>query len=845
MSISEQVTLVDGVSPVAATIARALGGIATALAGIKAAGTGLSSIAGELEAISKAQAAGGIDKINAKAAADTQLASAKAAIAEEAADRKAAAASALADQKAANDLDKLNAKGAVDERVAGVKAAIAEEASATKAAAAIALADQKAADASQKAEAKAAIDERLAATKGAIAQETNAQKAAQASDLAHQKAAAADALARNQAIAAMISKQADAASQAAKVQTEGATAAEKIQAQIVKDVTAAGKASAAVKAPSAAGGGGASQSVGGGGPDTEVQGTLGAMADKAGGLAAVLEKAAAAIASVIEKLASLVEKGAQIAIASGTFREDTVMGFKAMLGSATEADALYEKAMDVSDKIGLDKEQVVTRMSTLMEGGMGAKEALRAVEVIGDVTQGISDKAGSKLGTVLAKIQANGKIDKSTIGAMKLYGVGEAAVYEQLAKATGKSLAQVKTAVKAGTIDAATGIKAMEEAVEKRMEGLGEKAGQSITRRLGDIQDEFARLFDKISSGAGGQALKGVLTSISDGLTGPAGSGLKSALEELYGSLGTAMFGDIKKGDIDGVINTVAGAIRTVAGFIKDITPGLQGFGRGFIDGIKQWSGPMAGVAQAFLKLMGILGGMGSFWALAGRGVGYLIGFLVTLVEVILSVVGAVLALGVMVSSAFFLLLGGLSHLISWIADVLGDLWDTITGAWDSLSTSASGVGDNMMSSLAGGISGSAGKVLDAVIAATGNAIKAAERILGIASPSKVFKGIGLNVSKGAAIGITSGIPHVEAAIADMAGTAIGVGGSMSAPANGNAGSGGAGGAGGAAAGGVGEIHLHIHTPNGDPQTVSAAARDGAREGITDFMRSHGRRRAT
>lgn len=845
MSISEQVTLVDGVSPVAKTIARALGGIATALAGIKAAGTGLSSIAGELEAIGRAQAAGGIDKINAKAAADAQLASTKAAIAEEAADRKAAATSALADQKAANDLDKINAKGAVDERVAGVKAAIAEEASATKAAAALALADQKAADASNKAEAKAAIDERLAATKGAIAQETNAQKAAAASDLAHQKAAAADALARNQAVAAMIRKQADAATQTAKVQTTGAAAAEKIQAQIVKDISAGSKAASAAKPGAAGGASGGAPSVGGGGPDTEVQGTLGAITDKAGGLAGVLQKAAAAIASVIEKLAGLVAQGAQIAISSGTFRENTVMGFKAMLGSAEQADALYEKAMDVSDKIGLDKEQVVQRMAVLMEGGMGAKEALRAVEVIGDATQGLGEAAGNKLGKILSKIQASGKLDKSTIGALKLYGVGEAAVYEQLAKATGKSLEQVKIAVKAGTIDAATGIKAMEDAVEKRMEGLGEKAGQSITRKLGDIQDEFARLFDKISSGAGGTALKGVLSAISDGLTGPAGAGLKSALEDLYGNLGTALFGDVKKGDIDGVINTVAGAIRTVAGFIKDITPGLQGFGRGFIDGIKQWSGPLAGVAQAFFKLMGVLGGMGSFWALAGRGIGFLIGFLALLVEIIVSVVLAIIALGVTLSSLFFVLLGGWSKLLSWVGDLLGDLWGLITGAWNSFSAWAGGAGSNMMSSFAGGISGSAGKVMDAVIAATGNAIKAAERILGIASPSKVFKAIGLNVSKGAAIGITSGIPHVESAMADMAGTAIGVGGSMSVPANGNGGVGGAGGAGAAGGGGSGEIHLHIHTPNGDPQTVSAAARDGAREGITDYMRAHGRRRAT
>lgn len=63
-------------------------------------------------------------------------------------------------------------------------------------------------------------------------------------------------------------------------------------------------------------------------------------------------------------------------------------------------------------------------------------------------------------------------------------------------------------------------------------------------------------------------------------------------------------------------------------------------------------------------------------------------------------------------------------------------------------------IGSNIIQGLVNGVTGAAGKLIDAVKGAVGNAIEGAKNLLGIHSPSRVFREIGQYVMQGAALGV-------------------------------------------------------------------------------------------
>lgn len=66
-------------------------------------------------------------------------------------------------------------------------------------------------------------------------------------------------------------------------------------------------------------------------------------------------------------------------------------------------------------------------------------------------------------------------------------------------------------------------------------------------------------------------------------------------------------------------------------------------------------------------------------------------------------------------------------------------------------------IGANIIQGLINGVTGAAGKLIDSVKGAVGNAIQGAKNLLGIKSPSRVFRKIGQYVMQGAALGVDDG----------------------------------------------------------------------------------------
>ena len=121
-------------------------------------------------------------------------------------------------------------------------------------------------------------------------------------------------------------------------------------------------------------------------------------------------------------------------------------------------------------------------------------------------------------------------------------------------------------------------------------------------------------------------------------------------------------------------------------------------------------------------------------------------------------------------------LMGGLAALPGQVASCLSGAISTVVGwvtQFASNATSAASqfgsrlrsgleaipgtlgnIGSNIVQGLVNGVTGAAGRLVDAVRGAVGDAIQGAKNLLGIKSPSRVFREIGRYVMQGAALGV-------------------------------------------------------------------------------------------
>lgn len=132
------------------------------------------------------------------------------------------------------------------------------------------------------------------------------------------------------------------------------------------------------------------------------------------------------------------------------------------------------------------------------------------------------------------------------------------------------------------------------------------------------------------------------------------------------------------------------------------------------------------------------------------------------------------------------------------------------------------GFGTMIMDGLKNGITGAIGGVKDAIVGVADGAIGWFQNILDMHSPSRVFMAAGMNISEGAALGITKGQPLVERAsiaLADTSTDAFII--DRRSPVR-------AGAANGAGQAGItrDNITIHIHAAAGDPQEIARAVEE-------------------
>lgn len=106
-------------------------------------------------------------------------------------------------------------------------------------------------------------------------------------------------------------------------------------------------------------------------------------------------------------------------------------------------------------------------------------------------------------------------------------------------------------------------------------------------------------------------------------------------------------------------------------------------------------------------------------------------------------------------------LAGVISTVIGWVSQFASNAASAATqfasnliNGLTSIPDQVTSIGSNIIQGLVNGVTGAAGKLIDAVKGAVGDAIEGAKNLLGIHSPSRVFREIGQYTMQGAALGV-------------------------------------------------------------------------------------------
>lgn len=297
-------------------------------------------------------------------------------------------------------------------------------------------------------------------------------------------------------------------------------------------------------------------------------------------------------------------------------------------------------------------------------------------------------------------------------------------------------------------------------------EVVGKLAGV-FEDNLGPAAGAADSIFSAIGSGVQtfGQAVNDLVLPAIDQLS-PAFTHLFEAIQNAQPLLEflANIFGVVLASAISVIIQVFAGLVEVAATVIngfQQIYDGITGFVTGVvqfftvdlpnaINTLVQWFARLPGNIAAFLStvianVVAWVANMASNAVSAGsQFISGIAGFLSALPGNIAS----------WLSGAISTVVGWVSQFASNATSAASQFGSRLRDGLASIPGTLGNIGSNIIQGLVDGVIGAAGKLIDAVKGAVGDAINAAKNLLGIHSPSRVFREIGRHTVQGAALGV-------------------------------------------------------------------------------------------
>lgn len=313
-----------------------------------------------------------------------------------------------------------------------------------------------------------------------------------------------------------------------------------------------------------------------------------------------------------------------------------------------------------------------------------------------------------------------------------------------------------------------SGLSATVKGMLERVFGVAKPDFSSVTKGLTDAfqSDAFVSTLGALST-----ALQ-VVQSFFDGIAETAQSNLAPALSPLVDAWQQLMdaiqqaqpwLDVVAAGLGETFVIAVTGAVEILTTFVAGIAEIIQGF-TDFVNWLAQAVQGAADFAASVGETLSALPGQVAAW-LSG---------------VIQSVIGWATSMATQAVSAGTSFVSGIAGFLSalpgnvssWLSGVISTVVGWVSQFASNAVSAASqfgsklrdglaaipgtlgNIGANIIQGLIDGVTGAAGKLIDSVKGAVGDAIQGAKNLLGIKSPSRVFRKIGQYVMQGAALGV-------------------------------------------------------------------------------------------
>lgn len=739
--------------------------------------------------------------------------------------------------------------------------------------------------AAEAAQIKANAQLRLVQEKAVAAAALSQQKAIQQAILSSQKASHAIAMANikaeGAAKAAAIKKE---AAEQKKVLTEEEKVAKKIaefdadkyrslvkQKDLLKQMQQ--QALGPKEKPSADVAGALGDAMGGGGQIGGVLQKLGMAAGAAGVVGAVIGAEIAAATKVYEMVDAAYQKavsvitglgaaGIRMAIDATSAHDELVGIFESMGRSQETSERLYTKVAAIAIQTGRSKEVLAGEFKRLAALGFKDKELPVLVKMLGDIGAVRGEGKANAMEKLLQRVQAKGSLDKGTAQAFVKQGYSQEKFYAELAKELNKKPADIAALLKQGKINAAVAERAMDKVVESQIGGAAAAKANTVLSLLDRIKTAVEELFvlDAKAQAPVKSFLQNILKAFeTDGMQ------LKSAVNDLFGAIfGTALgelSGNKGKATVADFFRQITVGVHQAAAAIRSLRPEVMAlvamFKQMMHDGtIKSLVEVARMTAKA--KMTGLRDEAHETKAkakLASDPIESAKDFLLNPFRKIADLTGHGGKLDDLESGLRKKLFGdenktltdtvaakSATKKVTLNPPMLTGIPDSVTADMKAnMLDSGADIGGMLNEGMAQGIENSMDRALDAGGASAQAIIAHVKAILGIHSPSEVFRTIGDFTGEGMVVGLQGSANRVAAAAGKLAGHAIaGASGGTGAyvPAAGGAANNNAG---GGAGGGVtinGGIHVIVqgHAGGKADEQGDEIAR-AIDKGIRDYMR--------
>ena len=300
-----------------------------------------------------------------------------------------------------------------------------------------------------------------------------------------------------------------------------------------------------------------------------------------------------------------------------------------------------------------------------------------------------------------------------------------------------------------------------------------------------EVVGRLAGVFeDNLGPAAG--AADSVFSAISSGVTTfsnavndlvlPAIDTLSPAFENFFGAIQAAQPLLTFLADLIGTVlaAAISTAITLFSGIVEIVAFVITGFEQLYED----ISGFVTGVVQFFtVDLPNAINSLAQWFA---QLPGNIAGFLSTVIANVAGWVAHMASNAVNAGALFVSSIAGFmsalpGNIASWLSGAISTVVGWVTQFASNATSAASqfgsklrsgleaipgtlgNIGSNIVQGLVNGVTGAAGKLVDAVKGAVDDAIQGAKNLLGIKSPSRVFRKIGQYVMQGAALGVDDG----------------------------------------------------------------------------------------